>query len=342
MSNVAACSAGRVSNRGTVDDAKWMLETMWMIREFEETMIACYRRNLIPGFIHPGIGEEAVHAGASVHLYPDDTVIATHRGHGQAIAKGASPAKLLAEALGREMGVFGGRGGSLHFGDPTVGCLPASPLVGGGVGMATGVALANAMQGSDRVAVAFFGDGALNRGSLHEAANLAAVWKLPIVFACIDNGWAISVSRSRSTAGTNRQRAAAYDLPAWEADGKDVFSCVTAMDSAIERAREGGGPSFVFFDCPRSYGHEEGDAEEYRPPEDRAAARAVDPLVVAEEHMLNGGLVDLGWAHTVRAKVKNQMSEALEVALSAPEPDPGGVMAFVRPSEVRREGDRVG
>jgi acetoin:2,6-dichlorophenolindophenol oxidoreductase subunit alpha len=314
--------------------ARSILRQMLLIRRFEEAMIDLYRRNLIPGFIHPGIGEEAVHAGVQAHLRDGDHVGATHRGHGQALAKGVDPAGLMAEVLGRRDGVLGGRGGSLHAGDWAVGCLPASSLVGGHIGTMTGVALGHQEAGDGGVAVCYLGDGALNRGSFHEAANLAALWRLPIVYAVIDNGWAISVPRRLSTAGALVDRARGYGMPGQVVDGKDIRACYDAAGVCVQRARDGAGPSMLFFDCPRGYGHEEGDAQEYRERSEYEAAIARDPVPAAVAAFRSDGLLDQAEIAQLTEEVAEVVRKAVEFGLASPEPDPAEALRLVRPSQV--------
>lgn len=321
------------SGRLDADVAVRMLRTMLLIRRFEEAMVHLYQRNLIPGFIHPGIGEEAVHVGVQAHLRDVDHIAATHRGHGQAIAKGVDLQKMMAEVLGRRDGLLGGRGGSLHVGDWTRRCLPASPLVGGNIATMTGVAIAHRDSGDGGVAVAYFGDGALNRGSCHEAVNLAAIWRLPIVFAVIDNGWAISVPRSYATAGDLPDRARAYGIPGEVVDGKDVLACYEAAGEAVTRARDGGGPSMLFFDCPRGYGHEEGDAQDYRDRADYEAARARDPIPLAVTAFRSMGLLTDELLAELRSDVESQVDQAVKFGLASPEPEGTEALKFVRPSQ---------
>lgn len=318
--------------------AQRVLRTMVLIRRFEEAMIDLYRRNLIPGFIHPGIGEEAVHVGVCDHLHATDHIIATHRGHGQALAKGADPNSMMAEVLGKKDGLLGGRGGSLHIGDWSVGCLPASPLVGGGIATITGVALAHKMSGDGGVAVGFFGDGALNRGAFHEAANMASAWRLPIVYVCIDNGWAISVPREASTAGELIDRARAYGIVGAYVDGKDIAECFATAGEAIERARQGGGPSMLFFDCPRGYGHEEGDAQEYRDKADFEQARARDPIPLAIGYFTRRGLLKDGDVSGIESDIARIVDRAIEFAMNSALPEAQSAFEGVRPSQ--RLGDR--
>ena len=312
--------------------AQEMLRNMLLIRRFESAMIELYQKNLIPGFIHPAIGEEAVHAGVQGQLRPVDHVGATHRGHGQALAKGVDPARMMAEVLGRRDGLQGGVAGSLHIGDWSANVLPASPLVGGNIATMTGVALAHKDSGDGGVAVAYFGDGAANRGSFHEAVNLGAVWRLPIVYAVIDNGWAISVPRAASTAGELINRAAGYGIPGELVDGKDLVACYAAAGRAVDRARDSQGPTLLIFDCPRGYGHEEGDAQEYRPREDYQAAVAGDPIPLATETLMSAGLVSQGEVDRMTLLVDEVVRGAVEFGLASPEPESADAFAYVRPS----------
>lgn len=312
--------------------ASELLRTMLLIRRFESAMVELYQKNLIPGFIHPAIGEEAVHAGVQGHLQAIDHVAATHRGHGQALAKGVDPLRMMAEVLGRRDGLLGGVGGSLHIGDWSCNILPASPLVGGNIATMTGVGIAHKDSGDGGVSVAYFGDGAANRGSFHEAVNLGAVWKLPVIYAVIDNGWAISVPRTASTAGSLVDRAAGYGMPGELVDGKDVIACYEAAGRAVQRARAGQGPTLLVFDCPRGYGHEEGDAQDYRPRDDYQSAVARDPIPLARDAFLDAGLITSREVDELNADVDDLVRRAVDFGLASPEPDVADAFAFVRPS----------
>lgn len=317
----------------TADTGQELIRIMILIRQFERAMVELYQRNLIPGFIHPAIGEEAVHAGVQGHLRALDHVAATHRGHGQALAKGVDPNRMMAEVLGRRDGLLGGVGGSLHIGDWAVNCLPASPLVGGNIATMTGVALAHKDARDGGIAVAYFGDGAVNRGSFHEALNLGSLWKLPIVYAVIDNGWAISVPRTASTAGNFLDRAKGYGVCGEVVDGKNLQATYAAAGRAVERARDGSGPTLLVFDCPRGYGHEEGDGQEYRPEEDYRAAVARDPIKLAVTDLTRAGLLSEGRLQEIRGEVDRVVREAVDFGLASPQPDPQAAFDFVRPSQ---------
>ncbi len=325
---------------GSLDarQARTLVRTMLTIRETELLMIGWYQRNLIPGFIHPAIGEEAVHAGIALALDGRDHIIGSHRNHGVVLARGCSPAGMLAEVLGRRDGLLGGRGGSLHAGDPTKGCLPASPLVGGGIATMTGVGLVHKLAGDGGVGVVVFGDGAVNRGSYPEALNMAAIWDLPVIYAIIDNGWAISVARPLASAGDLVARAAAYGVAAERVDGKDVVACAESAARAVARARSGGGPTVLVFDCPRGYGHEEGDAQEYRDRGEIAAAEARDPVEGGIAALAAAGLITDEDVSQLRREVAEEIRAAGEQALASPQPDPAEALRFVRPGQAQTPG----
>ena len=322
------------SSMGSIDRQKALalLRTMLTVRETELAMISLYQRNMIPGFIHPAIGEEAVAAGLTIALDERDHIVGSHRNHGVVLARGCEPKRMLAEVLGRKDGLLGGRGGSLHAGDWSIGCLPASPLVGGGIAAMTGIGLAHRLSGDGGVGVVVFGDGASNRGSYPEALNMAAIWDLPVIYAIIDNGWAISVPRNNSTAGDLVARAAAFGVAAERVDGKDIVACVEASRRAVDRARAGSGPTVLVFDCPRGYGHEEGDAQEYRPRDEIAAAEARDPVDLATAAFIAAGYTTAEAVEQLLADIRKDLAADVEFALASPQPDPADAFRFVRPS----------
>ena len=322
------------------EDASRLVRTMLLVRRVEEEMIDCYRRNLIPGFIHPAIGEEAVHAGIAIALDERDHVVGSHRNHGVVLARGCEPRRMLAEVLGRRDGLLGGRGGSLHAGDWEIGCLPASPLVGGGIATMTGLGLAHKLANDGGVAVCVFGDGAANRGSYPESLNMAAIWHLPVIYAIVDNNWAISVPRNVSTAGDLVERAAAFGVAAEHVDGKDVAACTDAARRAAARARAGEGPTVLVFDCPRAYGHEEGDSQEYRSKADIEAAVARDPIALATAAFMAAGLMDQEEIEQIRREVDAEVTDAITFALASPHPDPADAFRFVRPSQALKDQDK--
>ena len=260
-----------------------LYRTMLTIRLFEQRVSREFRTGEIPGFVHMYIGEEAVAAGVCANLDDSDYVTSTHRGHGHCIAKGCELGPMMAEIYGREDGLCKGRGGSMHIADFSRGMLGANAIVGGGIALATGAGLASSVRGSGQVAVAFFGDGAANQGVLHESLNLAAIWKLPVLYVCENNGFAESTPAAYATSVPDvASRAVAYGIPGVVADGADVREVYAAAHAAVARARAGEGPTLLEVKTYRHYGHFEGDPDRYRDDEDRRLdARARRPRPAA-------------------------------------------------------------
>jgi 2-oxoisovalerate dehydrogenase E1 component len=254
--------------------------TMVLIREFELKAREVFRTGRMPGFIHVYIGEEAVAAGVCAQLKTADYVASTHRGHGHALAKGITPRAAMAELLGAVTGCSGGRGGTMHLYDPTVGFLGSNGVVPPGILIASGAALSAKLKGTNQVAVAFFGDGGSNNGAFHEGLNMAAAWELPVVFVCENNLYATEMPLSKATKNTNiASRAAAYGIPGLQVDGNNVIEVYKKAGEAIERARQGGGPTLLECLTYRWYGHHEGDpGVAYRTKEEIAAWRDRDPV----------------------------------------------------------------
>src|SRR5712691_1475014 len=235
---------------------------MRTIRQFEARAVGLFGENKIWGTIHSYAGQEAVAAGVCANLRDDDYVTSTHRGHGHCIAKGCDLDAMMAEIYGREDGLCKGRGGSMHIADFSRGMLGANAIVGGGIALATGAGLAASVRGSDQVAVAFFGDGAANQGVLHESLNLAAIWRLPVVYVCENNGFAESTPAAYATSVPDvASRATAYGIPGVIADGRDVLDVFAAAGDAVGRARAGDGPTLIEVKTYRFMGHFEGDPE---------------------------------------------------------------------------------
>ena len=250
----------------TKEQAKKFYETMCTIRCFEESVKKDFLNGEIPGFVHLYIGEEAIGTGICGALRDTDFIESTHRGHGHCIAKGADVNKMMAEIFGRKTGLCKGKGGSMHIADFSVGMLGANGVVGGGYNLATGAALASKMiLKNDNVSVVFFGDGASNRGTFHEAANVAAAWKLPVIFVNEMNCWASTTPYRTTTAVENiSDRAHGYNMPGVIVDGQNVFEVYAAAAEAVERARRGEGPTFIEAKTYRIEGHFVGDPELYR------------------------------------------------------------------------------
>ena len=265
------------------DAALRLYRVMRTIRQFEARAVRLFGENKIWGTIHSYAGQEAVAAGVCAHLRDEDWITSTHRGHGHCIAKGADVGKMFAELLGRETGYCRGRGGSMHIADTAKGNLGANGVVGGGIPIATGAALTASYTGSDRVAVSFFGDGGVNQGTFHESANLAAIWKLPVIFVCENNQYAETNPVKDAFAIQDlSQRAAGYGMPGVRANGQDVGEIHRVAGEAIARARAGGGPTFIVAETYRFEGHYYGDPQVYRTKAEIEEWRAKrDPLGLA-------------------------------------------------------------
>ena len=270
------------------DAALRLYRVMRTIRQFEARAVRLFGENKIWGTIHSYAGQEAVAAGVCAHLRDEDWITSTHRGHGHCIAKGADVGKMFAELLGRETGYCRGRGGSMHIADTAKGNLGANGVVGGGIPIATGAALTASYTGSDRVAVSFFGDGGVNQGTFHESANLAAIWKLPVIFVCENNQYAETNPVKDAFAIEDlSQRAAGYGMPGVRANGQDVREIHRIAGEAIARARAGGGPTFIVAETYRFEGHYYGDPQVYRTKAEIEEWRAKrDPLALARTWMV--------------------------------------------------------
>ena len=261
-------------------ELKDFLREMLVIRRFEEKVEDRFRAGELPGFLHVCIGQEAIAVGVCRALDEGDVIASTHRAHGHAIAKGTHPNALMAELYGKVEGCSRGYGGSMHLYDLEKGNMGANAVVGGGIPAMVGAALAFKMRGERRVAVPFFGDGATNIGTFHEAMNLAQVWKLPVVFVCEDNGYAESTPKHQELPIEDlSKRAVAYDMAATTVDGQDVGAVYTAARSALEHAREGNGPVFLLCNTYRLTGHYVGDPQVYRPKDELPRLRQEkDPI----------------------------------------------------------------
>ncbi|MFJ7244841.1 thiamine pyrophosphate-dependent dehydrogenase E1 component subunit alpha [Kitasatospora sp. NPDC098652] len=311
-----------------------------LIRGFEEVALGLVKSGAIPGGIHPYIGQEAVAVGVCSALGPADRLTSTHRGHGHVLARGAAPDRLLAELAGRVDGLNGGRGGSMHAADLSLGILGANGIVGAGAPIAVGAAwaakhaAAGAGGGSGSggtgagvagspVAVAFFGDGALNQGVLLESLNLAAMWRLPVLFVCENNGYATTLPAATAVAGTATGRAAAFGIPAEQVDGMDTEAVRAAALRAVARARAGGGPGFLECRTYRYEGHHTMERRmklRYRAPEEVAAWRERDPLARAAAPLDRATVAGLD------RSVAEQLAAAEEFALASAHPDPAGAL----------------
>jgi TPP-dependent pyruvate/acetoin dehydrogenase alpha subunit len=315
-------------------DATILLEqfrVMCTIRAFEDQVHKYFALGEIPGFVHLYAGEEAIAAGVCAELRSDDYIGSTHRGHGHAIAKGCDVKMMMAEVFGRATGVCKGKGGSMHIADLDHGMLGANGIVGGGIPLATGAALSAKMRGTSDVAVAFMGEGATNEGTFGESLNLAAVWQAPCIYVVENNGYAESTGSAFALANTEPyKRAQAYGLPAEKVDGFDFFAVNAAAHAAVERARNGGGPSLIECKAARYYGHFEGDTQTYRPPEEVSQLRRDhDPLTVFRERVTSEGLVAAEDLDRVYDEVEVLVRESVTEARQAPHPKAADLLTDV-------------
>ena len=321
----ASAPAGKHDGLASLDREmlREALSRMHLIRKFEETAEASYARGLIHGTMHLSIGQEASAVGALLPLRADDYILSTHRGHGHCIAKGADPARMLAEFFGKETGYCRGRGGSMHIADLDGGNLGANGIVAGGLPIAVGVGMSIKAQRNGRVCVVFFGDGATNEGAFHEALNMASIWKLPIVFVCENNKYAMSMDIAHAMAVRDvAQRAAAYAIPGTTVDGNDLAAVVAVADAAIARARAGGGPSLVECKTYRIRGHSKSDRNLYRTKEEIEAWREADPIRRLERELEAGGRFDRDELAAIERDAQRRIDEALVFAKASPDPDP--------------------
>ncbi|MEV6518389.1 thiamine pyrophosphate-dependent dehydrogenase E1 component subunit alpha [Micromonospora chalcea] len=303
----------------TGSDPLRLYRTVRLIRRFEERAIELVRAGEIVGGIHPYLGQEGIAAGVCAALDREDLVTGTHRGHGHVLAKGADPARMLAELCGRVTGLNRGRGGSMHAADFGVGVLGANAIVGAAGAILTGAVWERRRRGADIVGVTFFGDGAVNEGMLLEAFNLAALWRVPVLFVCENNGYATTMPVEGAVAGTIAGRAAAFGMPAAAVDGQDPEAVREATAAAVARMRAGGGPELIEartyrFDAHHTFEHQV--RLDYRPPEEVAQGRSRDPVDIA------GARLDPAVRAEVDAAVEAELDAAVAYALAGPHPDP--------------------
>ncbi len=300
-----------------------LYRVMQTIRRFEQRAIQLFGENKIWGTIHSYAGQEAVAAGVCAHLRDEDWITSTHRGHGHCIAKGADVGKMFAELLGRETGYCRGRGGSMHIADTAKGNLGANGIVGGGIPIAVGAALTATQTRSDRVAVAFFGEGGLNQGSFHEAANLAAIWKLPVVFMCENNQYAeTNPVQDAFPIADLSVRAQAYGIPGVRVDGQDLPLVHAAAAEAVARARRGAGPTLIVAETYRYEGHYYGDPQVYRTKEEIEEWRKRDPLLLARAWVAREKLASEADLDLIDSDVDAEIEKGLAFAEAGPPASP--------------------
>jgi acetoin:2,6-dichlorophenolindophenol oxidoreductase subunit alpha len=324
----------------------WMYEKMIEIREYEETMAKVYlegklppaiQKGLafdigagpVPGEMHLSAGQEPVAVGVCAHLRLEDTVVGTHRPHHFAIAKGVPLKPMTAEMFGKDTGLGRGKGGHMHLFDPAR-KFSCSGIIGASLPPACGAALAAKKRGRDWVAVAFFGEGASNQGSFHESLNLAALWRLPVIFVCEDNKYAISVEKTESTSvAWNADRAAGYGMPGVRIEHNDALAVFEAAGAAVARARRGEGPTLLEVKTDRYLGHFQGDPETYRPKGEVDDLRRRDPIPALGAHLRKLGLIDDKADAALRARVNARVAEAYEYGRSSPYPKPEDALLHV-------------
>jgi pyruvate dehydrogenase E1 component alpha subunit len=298
-----------------------MFYQMVKIRRVEERLLDIFAQGKIPGFIHVSIGQEAIPVGVCSCLRQDDFISNTHRGHGQALAKGVDLKRFMAEIYGRIDGYCKGKGGSMHLACREVNIIGSNGIVGGGIPISLGTAFSSMFKGGNQVTVCFFGDGAANHGTFHESLNLAALWNLPIVFCCENNGWAEFTQQKIHTKIDNiSERGKSYRMPGITVDGDDVLKVRWEAEKAITRARKGNGPTLLECKTHRWFGHFAGDAQKYRPQKEIDEVKQFDPIVRFQRNLSESKYLSLEDVEKIEAKVKTEIDEAVIFAENSPVP----------------------
>jgi TPP-dependent pyruvate/acetoin dehydrogenase alpha subunit len=311
--------------RNKKEDLLRLYRVMLTIRRFEERVVVDYHSGVIPGIVHSYIGQEAVATGVCTNLRKDDRIISNHRGHGHCIAKGADLNRMMAEIYGRRTGYCKGKGGSMHIADFAIGMLGANGIVAGGLPIATGAALAAKLEGGEKVVVVFFGDGATNEGEFHEVLNLAAIWKLPLVFACENNGYGVNtpVKYATGLSHVSERATGGYGIPGVVVDGNNVVAVYETTRKALEGVRAGQGPVFLEFMTYRWRGHYEMPGlPDLRPAAELAAWKNKCPIAAFERVLLKNNLVTKKSLADINAQVMAQIHDAVDYALASPLPAP--------------------
>jgi acetoin:2,6-dichlorophenolindophenol oxidoreductase subunit alpha len=310
---------------------KRLFEQILEVRMFEEETIQLFHGAKIIGYLHPSIGNEAAEVGAAAALRAGDIVFPTHRGHGFFVARGASFEKLMAELMGRKAGYCQGRSGDLHMVAPEVGIMQVQGILGAQLPQAVGTGLAHKSMKNGKVTLCAFGDGAAGNGTFHESLNLASIWRLPVVFLCVNNGYAASFSFSKSTSvETNAIRALGYSMPGYDVDGTDVWKVYCAVKEAADRARGGGGPSLIQVKTVRWRGHDPSDAAPYRPKEELETWERYDPVRITREKILAMKITGESEIAKVTAEIKDKIARAVEWGLAQALPTREEYLADVR------------
>lgn len=301
-----------------------LLEMFYMmvkIRRVEERLLDVFAQGKIPGFIHVSIGQEAIPAGVCSCLRQDDYVSNTHRGHGQALAKGVDLKRFMAEIYGRRDGYCKGKAGSMHIACKEFGIIGSNGIVGGGIPISLGTAFASMYKNEDRVTVCFFGDGATNEGTFHESLNLAALWNLPVVFCCENNGWAeFTPQKVHMKIENISERAESYGMVGATVDGDDVLKVREEAEKTINRARKGKGPTLLECKTHRWYGHFAGDAQKYRSQKEIEEVRQFDPILKFQKFLFDSKYLDPRGVEKIEERVKSEIDEAVAFAEASPVP----------------------
>ncbi len=305
-------------------------QTMVTIRTFESKAVELFAAGKLPGFVHLYLGEEAVATGVCANLNDKDYITSTHRGHGHLIAKGGKVELMMAELYGKATGYCKGKGGSMHIADVDLGILGANGIVGAGLPIATGAAFACQYKKTDAVSVCFFGDGASNRGTFHEALNMASIWNLPVVFVCENNMYGISLcQKEHMNICDISDRAASYGIPGVTVDGNDVIAVYETAAEAVKRARNGDGPSLIECKTWRWRGHFEGDPSVYKDPQDQQDWMEKDPIPKLEAKLLELQYATASELAAVKATIQAKVDEAVKFAEVSAYPDPSEVLTDV-------------
>ncbi|MFQ6066595.1 MAG: thiamine pyrophosphate-dependent dehydrogenase E1 component subunit alpha [bacterium] len=307
-----------------------MYTAMLKIRRFEDRVYQLFLTGEMPGTIHLYQGQEAVAVGVCQGLRKDDVITSTHRPHGHAIAKGVPLKSLMAELFAKRTGCCQGKGGSMHMGDIEAGMVPAIAIVGGGIPVATGIALAFKMKRLDRVAVSFFGDGASNTGAFHEAINMGSIWSLPVIYVCENNLYGASTHVSKVMKLKDiAERASSYGMPGIVVDGNDVISVYQTATKAIKRARKGEGPTLIECKTYRRGGHSRSDPGQYRDKKEERVWLAKDPISRMHKDLIKMGILTEEKGKRIENEVNTQIEEALEFAQKSPSPNPEDALSDV-------------
>jgi len=336
------------ANRATFTEAqaREAYRRMVRIRRFDETGMKLYKGGRIPGAYHASIGHEAAIVGACMALHDDDGMTGTHRSHGHPIGKGGDLKRLMAELMGKETGICKGRGGSMHLADNSVGIIGESAIVGGGIPLATGCGMSAFVRGTSQVSLCFFGDGAVNEGTFHECLNMASLWKLPVIYLCENNGYAVSTSLAQSHAQTDiARRAGGYGMPGVAVDGQDVGAVFAAAAVAVARARAGEGPTLIEARTYRFDEHATGlvtGGTPYRTKEELAHWKANrDPVALFRQALLEEGRSEADLA-AIEAGAAEAVAEAVRFAEESPLPDPGDVYDYMFSNPINYPAVRLG